>query len=50
MAGATARYVPLRPPARAATETVSGNDWTLDIDELERTITPKTKAIVGSIL
>ncbi|KAF1962238.1 PLP-dependent transferase [Byssothecium circinans] len=45
MAGGTIRYVPLRPPKEAETKTVSGSDWTIDIEELERAITPRTKMI-----
>lgn len=45
MAGGKIRYVPLRPPKEADTKTVSGNDWTIDIEELEQAITPKTKMI-----
>lgn len=42
IASGTIRYVPLRPPKAAEAATVSGNDWTIDIDELERAITLKT--------
>lgn len=45
MAGGTIRYVPLRPPKEAATNTVSGNDWTIDFEELEQAITLKTKMV-----
>ncbi|KAI9687698.1 MAG: hypothetical protein M1820_010386, partial [Bogoriella megaspora] len=48
MAGATTKYVPLQHPKRdiVVSGGVSGNDWLLDIGELERAITPKTKAII----
>ena len=48
LAGAVAIYVPLRPPQGAPTEILSGNDWTLDMAELEKAISPRTKAIVRS--
>jgi kynurenine aminotransferase len=41
----TIRYVPLRPPKAASTNTVSGNDWTIDINELKQAVTTKTKMI-----
>ena len=47
MAGATARYVPLRPPKDASLQTVSSNEWKLDIAYLENAITPRTKALVN---
>ena len=47
MAGATARYVPLRPPTEASLQTVSSNEWKLDMAELESAVTPKTKALVS---
>ena len=47
MSGATPRYVPLRPPEDAKEDRiVSGNDWRLDMAELEEAMNPKTKAIV----
>lgn len=46
MPGGKIVYVPLHPPESGATKTSSAADWTLDIDELERAITPKTKMIV----
>ncbi|MCJ1372123.1 hypothetical protein MMC20_003344 [Loxospora ochrophaea] len=45
-AGGIPRYVPLRAPETAASSTVSGNDWTLDMHELEQAITPKTKMLI----
>lgn len=46
MPGAKIVYVPLHPPATGATRTSSAADWTVDFEELERAITPKTKMIV----
>ncbi|EGX88934.1 kynurenine-oxoglutarate transaminase 1 [Cordyceps militaris CM01] len=46
MPGGKIVYVPLHPPATGATTTSSAADWTVDFDELERAITPKTKMIV----
>ena len=46
MAGGKVVYVPLHPPARGAVETSSAADWTVDFDELERAMTPRTKMIV----
>ncbi|KAF2692057.1 PLP-dependent transferase [Lentithecium fluviatile CBS 122367] len=45
MAGGTTRYIPLRPPKSQQKTRVSGNDWSLDIAELEAAITSKTKMI-----
>lgn len=44
---ATAKYVPLSPPANGATDKASAADWTLDIEKLAAAITPKTKMIVS---
>lgn len=46
MPGGKIVYVPLHPPATGAIKTSSAADWTIDFDELERAITPKTKMIV----
>lgn len=46
MAGGVVRYVPLRPPARGATETTSSADWKLDMEALAATITGRTKMII----
>merc|ERR1711939_349208 len=43
--GGVPRYVALKPPAKASTSTVSAAEWTIDMDELEATITPRTKSI-----
>lgn len=46
MPGGTIRYVPLHPPKDGATKTSSAANWTIDFDELEKTINPKTRMIV----
>lgn len=46
MAGGTARYVPLRAPKNAASSSLSGNEWMLNLLELEQAITLKTKMLV----
>lgn len=46
MPGGKIVYVPLHPPVTGATKTSSAADWTVDFEELERAITPKTKMIV----
>ncbi|QUC21887.1 uncharacterized protein UV8b_06128 [Ustilaginoidea virens] len=46
MAGGKIVYVPLHPPATGATKTSSAAEWTVDFDELEKVITPRTKMIV----
>lgn len=46
MNGGKPVYVPLRPPADSAERVISSHEWTLDINELESKITPKTKMIV----
>ncbi|KAG6040590.1 hypothetical protein E4U41_007783 [Claviceps citrina] len=46
MPGGKVVHVPLQPPATGATKTSSAADWTVDFDELENAITPRTKMIV----
>ena len=46
MPGGKIVYVPMHPPETGATKTSSAADWTIDFDELEAAITPKTKMIV----
>ncbi|KAK2591094.1 arylformamidase [Conoideocrella luteorostrata] len=46
MPGGKIVYVPMHPPSTGATKTSSAADWTIDFDELERAITPRTKMIV----
>ena len=48
MPGGTIRYVPLQPPKDGATKTLPASEWSINFDELERTINPKTKMIVSS--
>jgi kynurenine aminotransferase len=45
VAGGKVVAVPLRLQKKFA-GTISANDWTLDMSELEQKITPKTKAIL----
>ena len=47
MAGGIVRYVPLRPPKNGDTEVTSAGDWKVDMEELEKTINPKTRMIVS---
>jgi kynurenine aminotransferase len=47
MPGGTIRYVPLHPPKDGATKTSSASEWTIDFEELERAMNPKTKMIVS---
>lgn len=47
MPGGTIRYVPLQPPKDGATKTLPASEWSIDFDELEKTINPKTKMIVS---
>lgn len=46
MPGGKLVYVPLHPPSDAGTKTSSASTWTLDIAELEKAITPRTRMIV----
>lgn len=46
MPGGKIVYVPMHPPETGATTTSSAADWTIDFNELEAAITPKTKMIV----
>jgi len=50
MAGGKVVYVPLHPPAKGDTEVCSSDDWTLDLAELERAITKKTRMVVSLFL
>jgi hypothetical protein len=47
MPGGTIRYVPLHPPKDGATRTSPASEWSIDFDELEKTINSKTRMIVG---
>jgi len=46
MPGGKIVYVPMHPPKDGAVRTSSAAEWTVDFDELERAITPKTKMLV----
>jgi kynurenine aminotransferase len=50
MPGGTIRYVPLHPPKDGATRTSPASEWTIDFEELERTINSKTKMIARNSL
>lgn len=44
--GGKVKYVSLHPPEDAATKVSSANDWTIDWDEFEQAITPRTRIVV----
>lgn len=46
MAGGKVVYVPLIPPKNGATQKTSASEWKLEIADLEKAITPKTRMIV----
>ena len=46
MPGGKIVYVPMHPPKNGAEENTSAADWTVDFEQLERAITPRTKMIV----
>ena len=46
MPGGKIVYVPMHPPKSGATKTSSAAEWTIDVDELERATTPRTKMMV----
>lgn len=46
MPGGKVVYVPMHPPPNGAWEKSSAGEWTVNMDELERAITPRTKMIV----
>ena len=46
MAGGIVKYVPLHPPKDGANVTSSAANWTVNMAELEATISPRTKMIV----
>lgn len=48
MAGGTIKYVPMHPPPKGDTEICSAAEWKLDMEELEKAITAKTRMIVGA--
>lgn len=44
--GGLIKYVQLRPPVDVAKKAVNAGDWTLDLDDLEQAISPRTKMLV----
>lgn len=38
-------YVPIRAPAAASTSNVDASEWKIDLEELKKAVTPKTKMI-----
>lgn len=46
MPGGKVVYVPLQPPPNGATQTTSAGEWTVNMQELESKITPRTRMIV----
>ena len=46
LAGGIIRYIPIHPPAGADSSAMSGNEWTVDLKELEDAISPKTKMLI----
>jgi hypothetical protein len=50
MSGGTIRYIPLHPPNDGASRTSSAAEWTIDFNQLEKEINPKTKMIVRTHL
>ncbi|MCJ1309128.1 hypothetical protein MMC25_002783 [Agyrium rufum] len=46
MPGGTIKYVPLQPPKDGDSKVTSAADWSIDFDELEKAISPKTRMIV----
>lgn len=48
MPGGKVRYVPMKPPIDGATRTSSAAEWNIDFQELENSISSRTKMIVYS--
>ncbi len=46
MPGGKIVYVPMHPPKDGGYRTSSAAEWTIDFDELERAVTPRTKMLV----
>ncbi|KAK3320649.1 pyridoxal phosphate-dependent transferase [Cercophora scortea] len=46
MPGGKIVYVPMHPPKEGGVKTLSAAEWSIDFDELERAITPRTKMLV----
>ena len=47
LAGGTVRYIPIHPPKGADLVATSGNNWFVDMQELEDAISSKTKMLVS---
>lgn len=47
MPGGTIKYIPLHPPEDGSVKTSSAANWTINYDELESAIGPKTRMIVS---
>lgn len=46
MPGGKIVYVPMHPPKDGAVKTLSAGEWTIDFDQLEKAISPRTKMLV----
>jgi kynurenine aminotransferase len=46
MPGGKIVYVPMHPPEDGAERTSSAGGWTIDFEEFERAVTPRTKMVV----
>jgi len=46
MPGGKIVYVPMHPPKDGGEKTLSAGEWTIDFNQLERAITPRTKMLV----
>lgn len=47
LAGGIVRYVPLHPPAGSDAAVISGNEWTIDMEELASIVSPRTKMLIS---
>ncbi|KAF4624865.1 hypothetical protein G7Y89_g13301 [Cudoniella acicularis] len=46
MAGGIPKFISLKPPSQATSYSTSAADWVLDLDELERIVTNKTRMLI----
>lgn len=46
MPGGKVVYVPMPPPPNGATQTTSAAEWTINLSDFEKAITPKTRMVV----
>src|SRR5947209_4704564 len=46
MPGGIVKCVPLHPPSHGGERICSASEWTLNMDEFEKAITPRTKMVV----